>query len=44
MVSRTPLGRLGYPDDIARVITFLASDDAAWITGQIVGTDGGFRF
>ena len=43
MVSRTPLGRLGYPDDIARAIAFLASNDAAWITGQIVGTDGGFR-
>ncbi|MUL36634.1 glucose 1-dehydrogenase [Gloeocapsopsis dulcis] len=44
MVSRTPLGRLGVPDDIARAIAFLAPDDAAWITGQIIGTDGGFRF
>lgn len=44
MVSRTPLGRLGVPDDIARTIAFLASDDAAWITGQIIGADGGFRF
>lgn len=44
MVDRTPLGRLGQPDDIARAIAFLASDDAAWITGQIIGTDGGFRF
>jgi 3-oxoacyl-[acyl-carrier protein] reductase len=44
MVSRTPLGRLGVPDDIARAIAFLAADDAAWITGQIIGVDGGFRF
>lgn len=44
MVSRTPLGRLGVADDIAQAIAFLSSDEAAWITGQIVGTDGGFRF
>jgi 3-oxoacyl-[acyl-carrier protein] reductase len=33
MVARTALGRLGQPDDIARVAVFLASDDAAWLTG-----------
>lgn len=37
----TPLGRLGRPDDIADVIGFLASDDARWITGQVIGVNGG---
>ena len=41
IVSRTALGRLGQPDDIASVVTFLASDDAAWVTGQVIGADGG---
>lgn len=36
-----PLGRLGEPADIASVIAFLCSDDAAWITGQVVTVDGG---
>jgi len=37
----TPLGRLGQPADIADVIRFLASDDSRWITGQIIGVNGG---
>jgi 3-oxoacyl-[acyl-carrier protein] reductase len=37
----TPLGRLGQPADIADVIGFLASDDARWITGQVIGVNGG---
>ncbi|WP_184676457.1 SDR family NAD(P)-dependent oxidoreductase [Saccharothrix violaceirubra] len=37
----TPLGRLGKADEVARVIRFLASDDASFVTGQIVGVDGG---
>lgn len=37
----TPLGRLGLPEDIANVYTFLASDDAAFITGQVIVVDGG---
>ena len=37
-----PLGRLGQPDDIAPMITFLASDRAAWITGQAISISGGF--
>jgi NAD(P)-dependent dehydrogenase (short-subunit alcohol dehydrogenase family) len=36
-----PLGRLGQPDDIARSVLFLASPDAAWITGQLHVVDGG---
>jgi 3-oxoacyl-[acyl-carrier protein] reductase len=36
LVSRTPLGRIGQPKDIATVVSFLASEDAGWITGQII--------
>lgn len=36
-----PLGRLGRPDDIAAAVAYLASPDAAWVTGQIVYVDGG---
>jgi len=37
----TPLGRIGRPDDIADVVAFLASDEARWITGQVIGANGG---
>ena len=40
--ARHPLGRLGRPEDIAGAAVFLASDDAAWITGVILPVDGGF--
>jgi NAD(P)-dependent dehydrogenase (short-subunit alcohol dehydrogenase family) len=36
-----PLGRVGYPEDVAGAVAFLASDDASYITGQIVTVDGG---
>ena len=36
-----PLGRVGEPDDVAAAIAFLASDDAAWITGVVLRVDGG---
>jgi NAD(P)-dependent dehydrogenase (short-subunit alcohol dehydrogenase family) len=36
-----PLGRLGLPEDVAAAVAFLASDDAAWITGQTLTLDGG---
>jgi 3-oxoacyl-[acyl-carrier protein] reductase len=42
-VSRTPLGRVGAPDDIAKVAVFLASDDSAWMTGEILPVGGGAR-
>ena len=38
----TPLGRVGTADDIARVIFFLASDEARWVTGQVIDASGGF--
>lgn len=41
--SRFPMGRIGTTDDAARLVAFLASDEAAWITGQIIHSDGGFR-
>jgi 3-oxoacyl-[acyl-carrier protein] reductase len=43
IVSAIPLGRLGYPDDIADVIVFLASEQARWVTGQILHVGGGHR-
>jgi len=42
MAARTALGRLGEPEDIGRVIAFLVSDDAAWITGEDVLVAGGY--
>jgi 3-oxoacyl-[acyl-carrier protein] reductase len=41
MVAQTPLGRVGAPDDIAKVAVFLASEDSAWVTGERVGVGGG---
>jgi 3-oxoacyl-[acyl-carrier protein] reductase len=40
-IARTPLGRFGTTDEIAQAVAFLASDDAAFITGQILAVDGG---
>ena len=37
----TPLGRLGQPEDIADVVAFVVSEEARWITGQIIGVNGG---
>jgi 3-oxoacyl-[acyl-carrier protein] reductase len=38
-----PMGRLGRPDDIARVALFLASDQSAWVTGERITVSGGQR-
>ncbi|HQZ70925.1 MAG TPA: 3-oxoacyl-[acyl-carrier-protein] reductase [Anaerolineae bacterium] len=43
-VKATPLGRLGTAEDIAAAVSFLASDDAAFITGQVLRVDGGMVF
>jgi 2-hydroxycyclohexanecarboxyl-CoA dehydrogenase len=41
MARAIPMGHLGTPDDIAAAVTFLASDDAGFITGQTFGVNGG---
>ncbi|MBV8970508.1 MAG: glucose 1-dehydrogenase [Verrucomicrobia bacterium] len=43
IVGRTPLGRVGQPDDIAAAAVFLASDDSRWITGEVLGVGGGLK-
>ena len=41
LIGRIPLGRLGAPDDVAAAVCFLASDEAAYITGQVLAVNGG---
>jgi len=41
LVSATPMGRIGQPEDIARAVRYLASPDATFITGTVLGVDGG---
>lgn len=43
LVSQTPLGRTGKPEDIASVAVFLASDDSGWVTGELLIAGGGLR-
>ncbi|MDQ0113980.1 SDR family oxidoreductase [Paenibacillus harenae] len=42
LLPRFPMGRIGLPEDVSRLIAFLASDDSQWITGQIIHSRGGF--
>src|SRR5207244_12996743 len=42
-VAQTPLGRIGQPQDIATIATFLASEDSKWLTGELVKAGGGLR-
>lgn len=42
LAEETPLGRIGTPEDVAAAVAFLAGSDAAFITGQTLGVDGGF--
>jgi 3-oxoacyl-[acyl-carrier protein] reductase len=41
LVSQTPLGRVGTPEDIADAVAFVASDEARWITGEVIPVNGG---
>ncbi len=43
IIQRTPLRRVGTPQDVADVVSFLASDQARWVTGQLLYVGGGFR-
>jgi 3-oxoacyl-[acyl-carrier protein] reductase len=43
MESGNPMGRLGQPDDIAAAALYLASDEAAWVTGALIRVSGGAR-
>ena len=43
VLERAPQGRWGHPDDAARVIAWLATDDARWVTGQIIHSTGGWQ-
>ena len=42
LAAKFPSGRVGEPEDAARLIAFLAGDEAAWITGQVIHSEGGF--
>ena len=42
LAEQTPLGRLGTPEDVAHAVAFFASDQASFLTGQVLGADGGF--
>lgn len=43
LLAMTPLGRIGQPSDIASIAVFLASDEASWLTGEIILASGGLR-
>src|SRR5205085_12462896 len=43
LLAMTPLGRIGQPSDIGRVAVFLASEEASWLTGEIILASGGLR-
>ncbi|MCH5585482.1 SDR family oxidoreductase [Shimazuella sp. AN120528] len=42
LTTKFPMGRVGQPEDAARLVAFLASEEAGWITGQVINSEGGF--
>lgn len=42
-IARIPLGRVGTPADVANVVSFLASDDASYLTGEVISVGGGYQ-
>jgi 3-oxoacyl-[acyl-carrier protein] reductase len=43
VIARTPLGRIGQPDDVAKLAVFLASEDAGWVSGETILASGGMQ-
>ena len=43
VIEMTPAGRLGRPEDVAAAVVYLASSEASWVTGQVLGVNGGLR-
>ena len=41
-INAIPIRRIGQPEEVAKVVSFLCSDDASYITGQVLGVDGGY--
>jgi NAD(P)-dependent dehydrogenase (short-subunit alcohol dehydrogenase family) len=41
LIDKTPMGRFGLPEEMARAVLFLASDDASYVTGAELAVDGG---
>ena len=42
ILAASPMGRIGQPEDAARLVGFLASEESGWVTGQVIRSDGGF--
>jgi len=42
LLTHFPMGRIGQPDDVARLVSWLASTESTWVTGQVINSEGGF--